>query len=315
MLEAAQQVVLAIPTFRRPRLLLALLDSLFNDGGGHPATVIVGDNDCSDEVRGLVEAYPAPTGVRIVYLPIPERGLSQVRNGLVNEVVRQAPDWRWLAMLDDDGLVTPGWLPNLITCGERFEAHLVGGPVEGVLPDSASFLARHSIFAQRRRWATGLVDTLNTTQNLAISRRLLDLIPTPLFRAELGASGGEDYDLFRRAHSAGGRLAWCDEAVIREPAPADRLTVRALIWRYYSTGVYMSPIDRAYDGSIRGAVVAARGLTRAVADLVIGTATRDEKRLAGGVLYGAHHLGRGAGLVGAKSGRYAKDVKAKPKTG
>jgi glycosyltransferase involved in cell wall biosynthesis len=315
MLDADQQIVLAIPTFRRPRLLLALLDSLFGDEGGYPAIVIIGDNDCSEEVRSLVNAYPAPSGVRLIYLAVPERGVSQVRNALLTEIMHEAPEWRWLVMLDDDGLVTPGWLPNLIACGERFDAHLVGGPVEGVLPKDASFLARHSIFAERRRWETGPVETLNTTQNLAISRRLLDLIDTPLFRSELGASGGEDYDLFRRTHEAGGRLVWCDEAIIREPAPAERLTARALIWRYYSTGVYMSPIDRAYDGAVRGALLASRGLAKALADLIIGTATRNEKRVAGGVLYGAHHLGRGAGLVGAKSGRYVQAQKAKPDAG
>ena len=62
---------------------------------------------------------------------------------------------------------------------------------------------------------------LNGTQNLLIGRNLLGLLGEPLFRAAYNASGGEDYDLFRRADAAGARMAWCAEAVVVEPPPPE----------------------------------------------------------------------------------------------
>jgi hypothetical protein len=150
------------------------------------------------------------------------------------------------------------------------------------------------------------VPTLNTTQNLAIARATSGLVGLPLFRAELGASGGEDYDLFRRTERHGGTLAWCDEAVVDEPAPADRLTARALIYRYASTGAYMARIDATYDGVGPVWLRCFKGLLGA-AWLALGGALRlDIDQMACGALSLAHQAGRFGGLLGARTHRYVQ---------
>jgi glycosyltransferase involved in cell wall biosynthesis len=296
-------LVIGIPTFRRPQSLQALLDSLLGELAEHPATVVIADNDCGSEAPALVAAFRA-RWPRSRCIPVAARGVAQVRNALVAEAHRVCPDWQWLVMLDDDGLATSGWLAALLAAGTRYEADLVGGPVQGVLPDGAGRLARNSVFAARRRWQTGLVPLLNTTQNLAISRRALRLAPEPLFRNEYGASGGEDYDLFRRVARAGGRLVWCDDAVVLEPAPADRLTVRGLLHRYASTGMYMVVIDRAYDGVGQVWLGAVKGLLRAGGATALATLLLRRDRAACGLLDISHYVGRLAGLLGWSSARY-----------
>jgi len=298
-----QGVVLAIPTFRRLALLESLLAKLAPGLEASGAQILIGDNDCDPKVAALIAGFEA-RGVAIHYLPVSDRGVSQVRNALIAESSRRWPNWRWIAMLDDDGIADATWLKTLIACGDTFNAHLVGGPVIGVLPDNATAMARNSIFASRRRWPTGLVETLNTTQNLAISRRCLDLLPPPLFNGRYGASGGEDYDLFRRTARAGGRIVWCDEAPVVEPAPAERLTRRGLLHRYYTTGIYMSIIDAAYDGWRATWVVGFKGLARSVIDLTIGLISRGDDRTARAVLGSAHYIGRIAGAAGIVSRRY-----------
>ena len=293
-----------IPTFRRPALLTALIESLLAEVRAHDVVILIGDNDCDPAIAALVADYAGQGDVR--YLPVPERGVSQARNALIAEAMRVVPDWQWLLMLDDDGTVTPGWYDALIGCGDSYAADLVGGPVEGVLPPDAGALARNSIFARRRRWPTGPVKLLNTTQNLAVARRLLDRVSLPLFDSRYGASGGEDYDLFRRTAQAGGTLVWCDEAIVVEPAPPERLTTRALLHRYFSTGIYMAPIDSAYDGRKRGWLGAVKGLVLGTRDAMLGMATVRQDRAAGGVLMMAHHAGRLCGLAGARSARYVK---------
>ena len=297
-------VVVAIPTFRRVALLESLLATLTPGLDGSGVQILVGDNDCAADVAALVAKFQRQ-GVAIDYLPVSDRGVSQVRNAMIAEASRLWPAWRWIAMLDDDGIADATWLRTLIACGEKFDAHLVGGPVIGVLPENATALARNSIFASRRRWPTGPVDILNTTQNLAISRGCIDLLDPPLFNGRYGASGGEDYDLFRRTARAGGRIVWCDEAEVIEPAPPDRLTRRGLLHRYYTTGLYMSIIDAAYDGAPATWLVGVKGLVRSVLDLVIGLVSRGHDRTAKAVLGSAHYVGRIAGAAGIVSRRYS----------
>ncbi|HEX8445336.1 MAG TPA: glycosyltransferase family 2 protein [Sphingomonas sp.] len=297
-------IAILIPTFRRPALLATLLDSLLADGAGQSAVVVVGDNDCDLAIAALVAGYASRGDVR--YLAVPARGVSQVRNALVAEAMRIVPDWRWLLMLDDDGVVKPGWLERLVSCGDRYSADLIGGPVEGALPPGANAFARRSMFAARRRWSTGPIALLNTTQNLGIARRLLELLPLPLFDSRYGASGGEDYDLFRRTARAGGLQVWCDEAVVVEPAPPERLTPRSLLNRYFTIGIYMGPIDAAYDGRGRTFLRACKGLTLGVQEAVLGLVRRKAEAAAHGTLMIAHHGGRLCGLAGARSARYVK---------
>lgn len=301
---AHPSVAILIPTFRRPVLLAQLLDSLIFDIGDRKVVILVGDNDCDPKIASLVTGYADRVDVR--YLAVPDRGVSQVRNALIAEAMRVLPDWRWLLMLDDDGTVTPGWLEALLSSGDRLDADLIGGPVLGVLPSDASPYARQSVFAARRQWPTGPVALLNTTQNLGVSRRLLDKLSLPLFDSRYGASGGEDYELFRRTAQAGGRQIWCDEAIVIEPAPPERLTTRSLLDRYFSTGVYLGRIDSHYDGRGRTFLRASKGLLLGLQEAVVGPVRRKEEMAAHGILMLALHSGRLCGLAGVRSARYVK---------
>ena len=305
-----EAVVIGIPTFRRPDQLRALLQSLLPELLLQPALVIVGDNECGTSAPAIVDAFRVQWPWTVC-IAVPERGVAQVRNALVREAGDRQPGWQWLVMLDDDGLATSDWLGRLLDTGARYGAHLVGGPVQGVLPADASQLARNSVFAARRRWTTGKVPTLNTTQNLAIARGALDLVGLPLFRAELGASGGEDYDLFRRVASRGGTLAWCDEAIVEEPAPASRLTVRSLLYRYASTGAYMARIDCTYDGAAAVWRRSVKGLVGAAWHAMRGALLRDRDLMARSVLLVAHQAGRVGGLLGARTSRYVQPANQK----
>lgn len=297
------RLVVGIPTYKRPELLRALLQSLLPELQGREVFVLVADNDCGTDAPRVVEQFAADWPAAKC-IPVAERGVAQVRNALVAHAAVVSPDWDWLLMMDDDGLVTEGWIANLLGAGLRYDAHLVGGPVQGVLPADANILARNSIFAARTRWATGPVKTLNTTQNLAIARATTQLIGLPLFRNEYGASGGEDYDLFRRVAQASGRIVWCDEAIVIEPAPVDRLTVSSLLSRYATTGAYMVRIDGFYDGWRTTAWRAFKGLAASVLRTCRAAVMFRRDECARSMLAIAHYLGRVAGLAGAKTTRY-----------
>jgi glycosyltransferase involved in cell wall biosynthesis len=301
------EIVIGIPTFRRPRMLRALLRSLEGEVAGRNVLVIVADNECGTDAPQAVEEF-ARTMCAACCIAVQEHGLASVRNALVDAASKQAPQWRWLVMLDDDGEVLPGWLGPLLAAGIRFDAHVVAGPVLGPLPPGAGRLARNSVLAGRRRWPTGPVPMLNGAQNICISSGLADLMPPPWFGPEFGLSGGEDYDFFRRIKQVGGRLVWCDEAAVSEPPPPDALTTRGLLYRYASTGAYNALIDRHFDGLPAARRTALRGLAATLVRTAWCTVRWDRDGIARGVLDCAYNCGCIAGLVGVRTQRYARQA-------
>jgi len=295
------EIVIGIPTYQRPALLRKLLASLIPELRNCPARIIVADNECGQTAPEVVASFRAEWEA-IECIPVAQRGVTAVRNAIIHHAMRSP--WRWLLMLDDDGVVTPGWLLAIVSCGEVHNAHLVGGPVEGLLPDDAGLLARNSIYSARLRWPTGPVPTLNTSQNLAISHRVLDLLGCPIFDPGYGRSGGEDYDLFRKTTALGGRLAWCDEAVVVEATPNERLTLASLLARYYTTGMYMAQIDRRYDGLPSATLVALKGLCGVVARGFLAGVKFEPNLVARYFLAFFHYIGRIVGLLGGRKERY-----------
>ena len=295
--------VIAVPTFRRPGQLCELLDTLAASESSSSFNIVIGDNDCDESLKSILCKYKS-IFLRFDIIAVPQRGVSQVRNAMVNYIMAEYPEWNYIFMLDDDGKVTNNWYSNILNTANKYSAVLVGGPVVGELPDNASIFAKNSIFATRRRWSTGIVSTLNTTQNLLVSRSIVDLIGLPLFQNKYGASGGEDYDLFRRVAAAGGTICWCDEAVVIEPAPAERLTFHSLLARYSTTGSYMFLIDAASDGVVLTGLRACKGFVGSILRAVLAIICFNVNAFARAVLSAAHFYGRLLGMVGRKTSRY-----------
>lgn len=237
-------VVIGIPTYRRPLLLARLLDSLAPEIDGQDVLIVVGDNEAGTRAAEVVR----DSGLDAVCVPVPRPGISEVRNELVRTATRERPDWRHLIMLDDDGLVTPGWFAHLMAGVDRFGADVTAGPVLGELPAGASLLARNSVYAGRRRHPSGPVAMLNGAQNICVSRAVVDAIGDPWFPVHLGSAGGEDHFFFREVLDQGGTLAWCDEAAVTEPTPASRLATGVILRRAFNSNVVAAQTDRAFHG-------------------------------------------------------------------
>jgi succinoglycan biosynthesis protein ExoM len=277
MIPFPTNIVIGIPTYRRPEQLTQLLETLVPEVASLPAIIIIADNACSPRTQEIVSAF-SDRLPHIRCVPVQERGIVAVRNAIVDQAFAICPEWSWLAMLDDDGFVTPGWFKRIVDCGNQYEADVVGGPVDGQLPDAVSRLARNSVFASRMRMKTGEVSRLSGAQNLLISRRLINRVQRPLFNRDYGLSGGEDYEFFRRVRRASGVMVWCDEAIVVEPTPAERLTPHSILRRYYSTGQYMARIDSGFDGRLKTGFRGLKGLAGASLRLVRDYALRPRSR-------------------------------------
>lgn len=245
--------VIAIPTYRRPEGLHRLLTSLQPSLARHRVRVIVGDNACDAQTRGIVEAF-ARHHPETRYLPVPERGISQNRNALL-DAFRAMPAVPWLGMLDDDLVAPPHWLDCMLVVAQACDADVVGAPyVIETGQRRVSRLVRNSILLNRPNHATGPIDVFHAGGNMLIARRLLLAEPLLRFDTGLGKSGGEDWEFLTRARSRGARFAWSAEALCHEDFPLERASARYVFGRYYSTGNTMAHVDRAQRG--RGPVLA-----------------------------------------------------------
>jgi len=221
------RVDVCIATCKRPDLLKKLMESLVAQRLAEQVEVriIVVDNDRTCSARPTVEEFAAHSPWPVVYDMEPERNISLARNRSVRHATGD-----YLAFIDDDETADPDWLEELLGALQRFGADAVCGPVLPVLPPDAPAWAADGRLYRRPRHRSGTALKTGATNNMLIRAGRLIAYPEP-FDPAYGRSGGEDHDLCRRLLRDGGKLVWCDTAVVCEHLGRERLTVRYLVRR------------------------------------------------------------------------------------
>ncbi|RAV76565.1 glycosyltransferase family 2 protein, partial [Aerococcus mictus] len=247
--EAARtscDVVVCIPTYRRPASLALLLKSVEAQSYLKVFCVVVADNDSENP---SVPGVDIPPGLksRFHWFPVEERGVSVIRDRLVKYTLDNFPSAVWLAFVDDDERPIAEWLDLMVATGNRYPSDIVGGPVIGRLPSKVPFLARYSLYSSRRRQVTGPVEMVNGTGNILVSVDFLRRLGRDPFLPELGRTGGEDYEFFLYAKSRGARFVWCDEAIVEEEVEPSRLHSISVLKRYLAISAYQARVDKRYN--------------------------------------------------------------------
>jgi len=239
-------VAVLIPTLRRPDSLARALRSLFAQTGvqGRLREIVVVDNDSLGSAAGAVQAMAAEAPVPLLYVREPTPGVATARNAGLAAV--EAP---LIAFLDDDETASPGWLAALIETLERFEADVVFGPIQGVLPDET---AAHRDYLERFFSRSGPDQSGPIAEPYGCGGSLMrraSALPGPApFDPACDETGGEDDVLFTRLLAGGGRLAWAAEALAFEHAPSERARLAYALRRAFAYGQSPSQIcARAQD--------------------------------------------------------------------
>ncbi|HEY7979268.1 MAG TPA: glycosyltransferase [Rhizomicrobium sp.] len=230
-------VLIAIPSFRRPKSLERLLTAIANLNTRANVTVLVADNDADrleavatcDAVRARGYRWP------ISSIVVTERGIANVRNALVAEALRQPP-CDFIAMLDDDEEPDRNWLDELLRVQAETGADALNGSTKRVFETDPGAWATHcdgvsDIFAP-----TGRIDIIEGTGNLLARRTLFAGMTVPWFDPTFAMTGGEDKDFFVRAKNAGARFAWANEAIAYDYVPPSRANLKWALSRAYSAG-------------------------------------------------------------------------------
>lgn len=224
------RIDVCIATYKRPALLERLLKDLLVQQlpDGISMHIIVVDNDVEESARPVVSAFQA--SCLIEYLTEPEQNISLARNRALEHSRGEL-----IAFIDDDESASPGWLRSLVAVMERHAADAVLGPVRGILPATAPrWIVKGRFFEAPALPSGRRVEFEGGTGNALLKASAIR--GKMAFDPRYGLSGSEDTDFFHRLCRSGAVLVWCQEALLTEYVPKERLRMRWLLRRGFRGG-------------------------------------------------------------------------------
>jgi succinoglycan biosynthesis protein ExoM len=260
------RVAVCVITYNRPQGLRRLLEGLDRQtfAGAAPAVeIIVVDNDPGGSACVLLERdnpvrnWPLRCNVET------RRGIPQARNAAIS-YLKSGVDF--VAFVDDDEVPEPRWLDELLRVQREYDADAVAGPVLRHFDEPPPAWVLKGGFFEKRRYRTGQTVKYVDTANSLVCGDLFEGQDKP-FDERLAFSGGEDTHFFLRAHRAGRRMVWADDAVVRELIPASRANAGWIFRRAYRLGNSLAFCEMDLDPSV--SVLAARA-AKALAWIIRG---------------------------------------------
>ena len=304
--SALVKVSICAATYKRPNLLLDLLESLNNltfDRIPVPAIeVIIVDNDAERTAEATVDAMKPSFKWPLTYVVETNQGVTYARNRCITEA---SQDSDFIAMLDDDETATPQWLEELLLNQKKFNATIMSGPVLAVYREGQQVPAwiKAGDFYSFPRYETGQEMKTAFTGNVMFSTKLLESLKEgeTFFDHRFAQKGAEDAYLFSYLHKQGHKIVWADNAVLYEPIADQRLSLQWILkrgfwaWSVHSlieTELYPSPKVQTMR-TLKGVSLIALGVVSAPLSVLLG-----KQRLAESLLKIYKGMGTLSGLVG-----------------
>lgn len=223
-----------IATYKRPQLLIKLLNSLYAQELDEDINleIIVVDNDDRESARCICAGFSNTDKITLYYLTQPEKNISLTRNKAVHKVTGE-----YILILDDDEVASPGWVNAHLDTFKKFNADIIIGRVvqnfETEVPD---WIRNHLIFKIPAP-PTGTEAKKTYTGNSAIRASIIKDIEGP-FDPALGLTGGEDTILFEMIRNKGAKIVCCYEALATEFIPSESANLKWMIDRTFRQGYF-----------------------------------------------------------------------------
>ena len=236
-----------IPTYKRPDALARALASVEDETiTGMNIEIVIADNDPEASAKTYIAQKIKSSDCDIVYIHVPDPGVSNARNSAL-----ATARGRYILFLDDDMEACPPWAQSMFDAAQKFDAALVFGPVNAVMPDPDNqfYDKMRPLFSRANPGEDGLIERGIGTGNCLIDREKVAL-PTPAFNTALNQSGGEDDALFRELEKQDIHIAWTNAAVTLEHVPSQRATMKYVWRRNFAFG--QAPTHEAADKGLLG---------------------------------------------------------------
>lgn len=205
-----EHISVCVCTYKRPKLLLNLLEELGKQKteGLFTFSSVIVDNDIEQSASDIVEVFINTAAFNIEYYCEPVQNISLARNKAVKNARGD-----FLAFIDDDEVPVNYWLFELYAACRKYNADGVLGPVRPFFTSEAPTWLIRSGLCERPHHKSGTVLNYMQTRsgNVLIKRSILDGISVP-FPPEMGREGGEDMAFFKNVIAKGSIIVWCEEA-------------------------------------------------------------------------------------------------------
>jgi glycosyltransferase involved in cell wall biosynthesis len=222
-IDPATEIVVCIPSFRRPQHLRRTLQSLAEQTTDRRFAIVVVDNDAVGRESAPVAAeFLAGGNLRGLCVVEPKQGNCNAINTAFQTALRTFPAAAHLMMIDDDEVASRDWLERMVEAAETTGADIVGGPVFPVFDDETKRVLRtHPAFCPAYQ-TSGPVEMIYGCGNCLIRRSVFDRLEESQFDLRFNFLGGGDTDFFMRCRRAGMKFHWDADAVITETVPPAR---------------------------------------------------------------------------------------------
>lgn len=223
-------------TYKRPEGLRALLAGIaaltFHDTtarlGTRPRlTVVIADNEGSEQVRAICADFGNRGTWPLTYVRETRRGISFVRNACLEHL---PPECAFFAFIDDDEVPAPDWLDQLLRAQAATGADVVAGRVVPVFAEGApGWIREGGFFGSPRRLYDLDVPERADLQELRYAATNNVLVRAPVhvrFDPAFALSGGEDTAFFLGLRESGARIVHARHAVVFDHVPAAKATFR-----------------------------------------------------------------------------------------
>jgi succinoglycan biosynthesis protein ExoM len=245
------QVLVAIPTCRRPEGLTVLLQSLVSQTSSEKFDILVCDNaPTGSATQSICESFQVLFTKGCFFVePVMQRGISPVRNRMLDFAFMQHR-YDVVLMVDDDEIAEPDWLEKILSFYQANKYDVVGGRVRGVFPANKPAWVSGLALYWDTECTSGPVDLIEGTGNVLISRDIIQA-SNERFDLSYALSGGGDREFFYRLKKhAGATFGLCAEAQVNEPIPDNRLTLKWALQRAYRIGAADLRIGLKHERSI-----------------------------------------------------------------
>ncbi|WP_299435575.1 glycosyltransferase family 2 protein [uncultured Maribacter sp.] len=245
-------VVVGIPTYKRPKMLAKLVLSIYkcslNPEYISKVDIVVVDNDGekSGKKTCLELKKECPELFNIHYYCYPKKGLSNVRNEILNKALKLNP--KYIASIDDDEYVTSAWLNELTKTMVNNNADIILAPVipdfEANIPESIS-----SCFLQKEIKNQLQLKTMERSGNYMIRSEFITQNNLS-FDTRFNTTGAEDTFFGIQAVKKNAQIFWAAKAIAFETIPKSRSTFSWLFKRRYRTAntyTFIILIEKKYN--------------------------------------------------------------------
>ena len=182
-------VAICLCTYRRPAGLRRQLRAIAAAEKPPLTEIIVVDNASQESTAEIVQEETP--GARLIYER--QRGISAARNAGFHAALKLGADL--ICTVDDDDVVTPNWLTELLRVFHLSKPDLVLG---GIIDETG-----------RRKTHS------RSSSNALHSRRILERLGHPWVDPARGLTGGADRQMFETILAMGGSMARCRTSFVR----------------------------------------------------------------------------------------------------